>query len=69
MMAEAFSIVPGKSDKETADDLKKRAEEAMRSVCALMDEANESGLTLSFNLGVDYKGHNVLTNLTVFKKL
>lgn len=69
MMAEPLSIVPGKSDKETADDLKKKAEEAMKAVLVLMDEANESGLTLSFNLGVDYKGHNVLTNLTVFKKL
>lgn len=69
MMADPLSIVPGKPDKETADDLRKRAEEAMKPVLMIMDEANESGLTMSLNLGVDYKGKNVITNLTIFKKL
>ena len=68
-MPEPLSIVPGKSDKEVADDLRNKFEEAMKTVLSIMDEANEAGLSMTFNVGIDYKGKNILSNLTVFKKL
>lgn len=42
------SLVTTKPEAEIAEDLKRRTEEAMKPVLALMDEAAQSGLTITW---------------------
>jgi hypothetical protein len=63
------SIVPGRSDAEVAVDLRKRLEAALGNVVSIMDDANESGLQVSFQLGRDSYGKNRINELGIVRPL
>jgi hypothetical protein len=63
------AIVPGRSDTEVAADLRKRLEAALGEAISIMDDANESGLQVSFQLGRDSYGKNRINELGIVRPL
>jgi hypothetical protein len=63
------AIVPGRSDAEVAADLRKRLNAALGEVKSIMDDANDSGLQVSFQLGRDSYGKNRINELGIVRPL
>ena len=66
-MTEPLTIIPGRPDKEMAEDFKRRMLEAAKPLCLLMDEVKAAGFTMTFSLGPDAMGRSVVTQLGVSK--
>lgn len=63
MSDEVVNLVPTKSDAEVAVELKQKMEEAMKPVCAIMDEAVAHKLVIRFQgimAGPPYMRHQVI---------
>jgi hypothetical protein len=63
-----LALVPGLTDADIAEDLKKRLVEAYGPVLALSDEANRKGFTLHIQSGMGPLGKHVITLLKVLKE-
>ena len=65
-----LSIVStGKSETEVATELKARLRTELEAICKTMNEARSHGMQLSFNIGIDGFGRQVITALEATKPL
>lgn len=67
MSDNTISLVPGRTDKDLADDLRAKLIEAMKPVLAVLDDAKAAGFVVGFACGVDFLGKSVMTQLTIAK--
>jgi hypothetical protein len=67
--ATTLSIVPARSDRELADELRAKAQAAIAKIIDVMDEANAVGLRVDFQLGRDGLGRMNIQALTIVKLL
>ncbi len=67
--AEIARLVAGPTDKQYADDLKRRMETALEDALAIISEANERGFNIQFAVGSAHPlGRAVITMLRVSKE-
>lgn len=66
-MNDHLTIVPGKPDKEIADDLRIRTIAALEPVLQIMTEAAKHGFTVGFNLGIDGLQRTVIQQIMITK--
>lgn len=59
----------GPTDKELAADIRRKMAAALGDVGGIMDEADEKGLSVSFQIGKDFRGKNVIVGLVVSRPL
>lgn len=64
----AIQLVPGRSDQDIVADLKQRMADAFKPFLALCDEAKRDGFDVQWQIGKDFSGRIVLTDLSLFKK-
>ena len=62
-----ISLVPAKTDKEYAAELKVRAIEAWQPLLALMQEANNNGFRIIVNAGLNELGQAFIHNFEIQK--
>lgn len=67
MSQELVQLVPGQSDATYAADMKQRMAEAFKPFLLLCDEAKEHGFEVQWQVGKDYAGRIILSNLTLMK--
>lgn len=65
---DAVRLVPTKSDADLAAELKDRIRAALAPVCALMDEAAQSHLLVSFMTGPNHFGKFEVKELCLMKR-
>ena len=63
------TIVPGKSDKEIAEDFRRRMIEVHGPVLKLHDEMNAAGFMALQSIGLGGLGTHVITQLQIVKRL
>lgn len=63
------NIAQFQTDKEWADDFRKRLETAIHPVLELLSEAKARGIAVNLNMGPTYGTRIGLTGLTMFKEL
>lgn len=70
MAEQTPSITALRSDKDKAEDLRKRMLEALEGVVGIMKEAHASNLVINFQIApVDHFGRAAIVSLDVFKRL
>lgn len=62
-------MVPGKSEHDTAIELRESVRGRLIEIVSLMDQANRDGLRVEFQLGIDGYGRNVITRLVMIKEI
>ena len=62
-----LSIVPGRTDKEVAENFRARLVEAHEPILKILDEMKESAFQANVGCGLGPLGKFVITNLQVFK--
>ena len=67
-MNEIAKLVPNKSDKEIAEDLRKRFFELLQPVAALVGEAEREGFEVGFQFGKDAFGNPQIMLINLLKK-
>lgn len=66
-MDNVAKLVPGKTDQEIADDIKRRLIDAYRPLLDLADEAKDNGLVFQCAIGENAFGKFVITNCQIMK--
>lgn len=54
---------------KTAQEMKTTVAAKLDELCKLMDEAQEMGLKVEFQLGIDQHGHNVVGRYDVWQRV
>lgn len=62
-------LVPGKTDKELADELRAEMITALQPVLALMDKFTAAGMNVAYTTGIDFMGKTCITMVHVSKRL
>ena len=65
----AAILVPTRSDKDIANELRAELEVALKPVCAICDRAKEYGMLLQFAVGLDYRGLSIIQSIKFIKEL
>ena len=68
-MTEPLKIVSARPDKEIADDIRARLNEALDAVLEIMREGDQAGLQVGFSIGRDQYGKQIVTALTIVRPL
>ena len=68
-MTEPLKIVSSRPDKEIADDIRARLNEALDEVLEIMREGDQAGLQVGFSIGRDQYGKQTVTALTIVRPL
>ncbi len=68
-MTEPLKIVSSRPDKEIADDIRARLNEALDAVLEIMREGDQAGLQVGFSIGRDQYGKQIVTALTIVRPL
>lgn len=58
-----------KTEKEVVADLRARTEAKLAEVALILDDANRAGMRITFNIGVDGFGRNVVQSLEIMKPM
>jgi hypothetical protein len=66
-VASPLSIVPAKTDKEYAAELKKRMIEAHKDILEIMNEAHENDFIVNVAIGMDGLGKITIQHLIISK--
>lgn len=66
-MPEPISLVPGRTDQDIVNDLKKRVIEAYKPLLDLCTEANNDGFALQITIGPDAFGRFQIQQLQIIK--
>lgn len=61
------TLVPNRSDKEVAEEIKTDILTKIQDLCKVMDDAKEKGFMVQFNLGLDWRQRNTIQNLVIAK--
>lgn len=61
------TLVPGKSDQEIANELKKKIIAAYEPLCQIADECNDNGMAMQVTIGPNAFGKFVIQSLQVIK--
>jgi hypothetical protein len=64
-----LAIVPGKTDRELADDIRARLTEALKPALVILTEAKKEGLDVALSIGPIYDGTVGITALKIIKEL
>ena len=64
-MSEPIKLLTTRADADVAADVKRGVAELLSQVAALMDSAQDAGLTVNFTMGKDWRGKSVIAALTV----
>lgn len=67
-MAEPLSIVPTKTDKEIAEELRAKLADALTKVCAVFDDAVAAGFGAQYKIGPDYRRKHIITEIIITKQ-
>lgn len=68
-MPEPIKLITTRSDADVATDIKNALADRLARVCELMDAAQDTGLTVNFSIGKDWRNRNVIVGLSVVKVL
>lgn len=68
-MGEPSIVSIGKSDKDTAAELRHEIEEALKPVCAILDRAAAQGLSVNFQVALNIFGRNVVQSIAISRPL
>jgi hypothetical protein len=68
-MNDTLTVVPGKTDREIADDIRLRVLDALNLVLAIMDEVNAAGLVIGWRVERNGFGKNVATVIEINRPL
>jgi hypothetical protein len=63
------TLAPGKSDAEAAAEIRAEAGDALKRLCDIMDRAKAAGLAVTFRIGPDQFGRNVVQEIAVVRPL
>lgn len=66
--SKVLSVVPGKTDKELAEEFKLKLAKSYENVLVILDEMHKHGFESQSGLGMGPLGKHVIVNLTIFKK-
>ena len=66
-MTEPIKLLTTRSDADIAADVKRGVADLLSQVAALIDSAQDAGLTVNFTIGKDWRGKNVVVSLSVAK--
>lgn len=66
-MPDPIQLVPGKTDQEIYDDLKKRVVDAYQPLLALCDEAQTHGFIIQVGIGPNAFGKFAIQNCQIMK--
>lgn len=68
-MSEIVAITTGKPDRDRAVELEGHVRAALEPVCALLNQAQSEGLAVTFQIGRNGFGQQVISAITVVKPL
>lgn len=68
-MNDPVSLVPGKTDKERADDYRARLTPLLEQAAAIVGEARQAGFIIGFNISPDQFGRVKVQTIDVTKPL
>ena len=68
-MNDTLTVVPGKTDRELAEDFRSRVRDALQPVLAIMDEVNAAGLVIGWRVERNAFGRNAVTVIEVSRPL
>jgi hypothetical protein len=65
----AVTLVPGKTDRDLADDYRKQLRDVLKPVAEILDSASRDGIIISFQFARDAFGRAIIQDIIINRPL